>query len=128
MTIIVTPIYAVLLTVILVVLSFRVIRARQTEKFAYGDNDSPRNQAKIRAQANWAEYVPITLLLMLMAEVNGVTPWLLHLTGLPLLIGRALHGYGMSFNPKWFQGRVKGMQLTFAAIVLAIVSVLVSLF
>ncbi len=127
MSVIVTPIYAVLLTVIMLVLSYRVILARRSGKFAYGDNDSPRNQAKIRAQGNWAEYVPITLLLMLMAEINGVSVWLLHVTGMTLLVGRALHGYGMSYNPKWFKGRVWGMQLTFLAIALAMICALISM-
>lgn len=128
MTLAVTPIYAVLLTLILLVLSFRVIFARRSEKFAYGDNDSKRNQAKIRAQANWVEYVPITVLLMLMAEINGVSALLLHLTGAVLLVGRALHGYGMSYNPRWFHGRVWGMQLTFAAMVLAMIAAVAGLF
>ncbi len=124
----VTPIYAILLTGIFLVLSSRVIISRRTEKIAYGDNDSPRVHARIRAHANWAEYVPITLLLLMMAELQGVSAVLLHLTGLTLLIARALHGYGMSFNPKWFRGRVWGMLLTFVAMGLGLALNIIGLF
>ena len=119
MAISITPLYAVFLVLIYFVLTARVIAERRQSKFAYGDNGSPRVQAKIRAQANWAEYVPITLILLLIAELNGAASWALHLTGLLLLIGRGLHAYSMSFNPKQLAGRVYGMMLTTAAIGIA---------
>ncbi len=121
MTMSVTPIYAILLTLLFLVLSFRVIVERRGNKFAYGNNDSHRIEAKIRAQANWAEYTPIALLLLLMAELQGVGPIWLHLTGIILLIGRVTHGYGMSVNPKNFRFRVYGMVLTVTAIPLAMI-------
>ena len=121
MTMSVTPIYAILLTLLFLVLSFRVIVERRGNKFAYGNNDSHRIEAKIRAQANWAEYTPIALLLLLMAELQGVGPIWLHLTGMILLIGRVTHGYGMSVNPKNFRFRVYGMVLTVTAIPLAMI-------
>lgn len=121
MTLAVTPIYAVLLTLLFLLLSARVIMERRGNQFAYGNNDSHRIEAKIRAQANWAEYVPIALLLMLMAEIQGVGAFWLHLTGIILLIGRVAHGYGMSFNPKDFRFRFYGMFLTVTAIPLALI-------
>ncbi len=126
MTLTVTPIYAVLLTAFMLILSARVIMERRGNKFAYGNNDSNRVEAKIRAQANWAEYTPIALLLMLMAEIQGISAGWLHLTGMILLVGRVAHGYGMSFDPKNFRFRVYGMILTVIAIPLAIILNLVA--
>lgn len=127
MTELITPIYAIPLTLILLVLSIRIIIERRTEKFAYGNNDSKRIEAKIRAQGNWSEYVPITLLLMLLAELQSAPAFVIHATGLALLIGRLLHGYGMSFNPKFFVGRVYGMLLTFAALAGGVIANLMGL-
>lgn len=121
MTLAVTPLYAVLLTLLFLLLSFRVIAERRGNRFAYGNNNSNRIEAKIRAQANWAEYVPIALLLMVMAEVQGIGPIWLHLTGVILLVGRLLHGFGMSFRPKDFRFRFYGMLLTTTAIPLAMI-------
>lgn len=116
----ITPIYAVLLSIIFLVLSTRVIVARRTLKIAYGSGDDRATEAAIRAQSNWAEYAPIGLILLLLAELQGVSGLWLHLSGLLLLAGRALHGYGMGFNRKFFQGRVYGTVLTLSALILLI--------
>ena len=121
MTLTVTPIYAVLLTLLYFVLAARVIMERRGNRFAYGNNDSKRIEAKIRAHANWAEYVPIALLLMLMAELQGIPAVWLHITGLILTVGRFAHGFGMSYRPKDFRFRQYGMLLTVTAIPLAII-------
>jgi len=123
-----TPIYAILLTLIFLVLSARVIIARRTQKFAYGSGEGKDNEALIRAQRNWAEYAPISILLMLMAELQGAGPMWLHLSGLMLLIGRGLHGYAMGFNRKFFMGRVAGTVLTLSALCLLVLINTVILF
>lgn len=127
MTLAVTPLYAILLTALFLVLSIRVIAERRGNRFAYGNNDSHRIEAKIRAHGNWAEYVPISLLLLLMAELQGVGATWLHLTGVILLIGRVLHGFGMSFKPRDFRYRQFGMLLTFAAMALSMLLNLLAL-
>ncbi len=113
----VTPLYSIPLVALFLVLSWRVIAERRGQRFAYGDNDSLKVQAKIRAQANWSEYVPITLLMMVMAELQGASTGLVHVTGVTLLVGRILHGYGMSYVPKQFIYRQIGMLLTLIALV-----------
>ena len=127
MTLAVTPIYAILLTMLYLVLSWRVIAERRGNRFAYGNNESHRVEAKIRAHANWAEYVPIALLLMLMAELQGTSALWLHLTGVLLLVGRVMHGFGMSFRPRQFAFRQYGMLLTLIAIPLALILNIVAL-
>jgi len=117
----VTPLYAALLTVIFLILSARVILVRRDQKIAYGSGDNTDNEALIRAHANWAEYVPIAVVLLLVAELQGVSPVWLHICGLALLIGRGLHGYGMGFNRKFFAGRVTGTALTLTTLCLLVV-------
>lgn len=128
MMISVTPLYAVLLTLIFLALSARVIIVRRTQKIAYGSGENKDNIALIRAHANWVEYAPIGLLLMLIGELQGAGAGWLHLCGVALLAGRALHAYGMGFNRAFFLGRVAGTVLTLNALLVLVVINLVLLF
>jgi uncharacterized membrane protein YecN with MAPEG domain len=76
----------------------------------------------IRGHANFAEYVPLALLLMGMLEVSRFSIYVLHALGIVLLVARLLHGYALSFTDKFLFGRFWGTTLTF--IVLATEAVL----
>ena len=65
-------------------------------------------------QANCAEYAPLGLILLLIAELQGAPHWLLHAMGAALLAGRLLHAYGVSQEPEPYIYRMTGMALTFA--------------
>ena len=123
----ITAIYAIALTVLYFVLSARVIFTRRGERIAYGDNDSPRVQARIRAFGNLTEYAPIGLILLLLAEMQDITAIWLHVFGAVFTIGRVMHGLGMAFQPKAFHWRQNGMLLTLLALGLGIVLNLVAL-
>ncbi len=118
MTLIATPIYAVLLTILFLMLTVRVIMARRSQKIAYGSGEDTDTVALMRAHANWSEFAPIGIVLLLVAELQGVGPFWLHLCGLMLVVGRYMHGYAMGFNRKFFQGRVYGTALTLGALIL----------
>ena len=55
--------YAALLAVIFVALSVRTLLLRRRLGIAIGDGDDPRMLRAMRAHANFAEYVPFSLLL-----------------------------------------------------------------
>lgn len=114
----VTPLYAGLLVLWLVLLSVRVIQRRGSEKISLGDGGNPRMVRVIRGQANFTEYVPLALLLMAMLELTRYSIYVLHVLGIMLLIARLLHGYALSFTEHFHFGRVAGASLTF--LVLAI--------
>ena len=61
---VVTPLYAALLALWFVVLSLHVIRCRREARVSLGDGGNGRLQRAIRAQANFAEYVPLALVLL----------------------------------------------------------------
>src|SRR4029450_6537743 len=65
-TMFVTPLYAGILTLWFVVLSVRVMNLRRDVPF--GDNHDIAITRVIRAQANFAEYVPLALLLISFLE------------------------------------------------------------
>lgn len=120
----VTPIYAGILGLLFLVLSLRVIARRRTLDVSLGDGDDRILLRRRRAHANCAEYVPIVLLLMTLAELRSSSIWLLHAIGLCLLLGRVLHATGVSSEPEWLVLRGVGMILTFTALAVAAVTVL----
>jgi uncharacterized protein len=117
----VTPLYAGLLALWFLVLSWRVIQRRRSGIYL-GDGGDQAMLRVIRGHANFAEYVPLALLLMGMLEVSHFSIYVLHALGIVLLVARLLHGYALSFTDRFLFGRLWGSTLTF--IVLGIEAVL----
>jgi uncharacterized protein len=70
---------------------------------------------RIRAHANFAESVPMALLLMLLLELGGLAAMWLWLFGLALITGRILHVCGLLVGGmRW--GRLSGMVLTLSVL------------
>jgi uncharacterized membrane protein YecN with MAPEG domain len=107
----VTPLYAGLLALWFLVLSVRVVRIRQ-RGIAFGDNGDVDLARVIRAQANFAEYVPLALLMMGFLEVSRFSIYVLHAFGITLLVARLFHGAALSFGWQTRFGRVTGAALT----------------
>ena len=118
---IVTPFYAGLLALLFLALSARVSQRRQSG-ISLGDGGDTRLLRVIRGHANFAEYVPLILVLMAMLEIDHTSIYVLHALGLALLIGRLLHGYALSSTERFRFGRFWGTALTWT--VLAVSSVL----
>ncbi len=115
----ITPLWASLLAFLYLWLAGQVIRARYRTKTALGSGGDAGLERAIRAHANFAEYVPLILVLLMMAELQGATSWLLHLLGAVLLVGRALHGFGISRTDEVLALRSSGMILTLTVLVTA---------
>lgn len=91
----ITAFYAGLLGLLFLYLSVLVIRGRITNKIALGDNGDRHFMQLVRSHGNFAEYTPLILLLLLIAELNGTASIFLHVAGVSLLIGRILHSLGL---------------------------------
>lgn len=120
--------YGGLLAIVYLYLSILVIRGRWKYRISIGDDNNQHFMQLRRAHANFAEYVPIGLILLLLAELNAAAPVWLHSVGVLLLAGRVLHAFGLRHHvgPSW--QRVAGMLMTFASILLAAVVGLSSLY
>ena len=119
-----TSIIAAILTIIFVKLSFAVIGLRRKNKVGLGSGGYDDLERAIRAQGNFAEYVPIALILIACLELNGAPWWLVILPGITLIIGRLIHAKGINEPPPNFSSRVLGMKFTFGTLIaLAILNV-----
>lgn len=110
----ITSLYVALLALLLCVLSIRVLRLRRRLRVLIGDGGNPGLHRAMRVQANFAEYVPMALLLLLLLEMGGGSPIALHGFGIALLLARTAHAVGVSRVDERFGWRIAGMSLTFS--------------
>lgn len=120
----ITPIYLALLALLFIVLSFKTINVRKKLQIGVGSGDSPELLRAMRVHANFSEYVPISLLLILSVELLNGPSVLVHVLGIALLLGRLLHAYGVSKIKENLKFRVTGMLLTFATMLVSIITIL----
>jgi len=119
------PLYLAPLAVLYLVLSFRIIGLRRALKVALGDAGNKALERAIRVHGNFNEYVPLIGLLLVMLELKSTPAIVLHILGAALLVGRALHAYGMSQVKENFRFRVTGMMLTFATLAASAIGLVV---
>ncbi len=115
----IVSLYASLLALLFVALSVRTIRLRRSEGIAIGDAGNKAMLRAMRVHANFAEYVPLSLLLVCFVEAGGAPAVLVHFLGLCLLLGRTSHAYGVSRVKEDFRFRVSGMAMTFTVLLVS---------
>jgi len=120
----IVPFYAALLGALFVVLAVRAIFARRAAQVPIGPLGHEAGDRWVRAHANFAEYVPLALLLLAFAEARGADPAILHLGAALLLAGRLAHAWGVSRPPENYNWRRFGMLATGGAYALGIAALL----
>jgi uncharacterized membrane protein YecN with MAPEG domain len=120
----VTASYAALFGLLFVGLSVRTLRLRGKLGIAIGDAGNQQMLRVIRVHSNFAEYVPLALLLIYFTEVQGASARFIHGVCLCLLAGRLLHAYGVSQVNEQLGFRVVGMAMTLGAILVACANLL----
>ncbi|MBN9534197.1 MAG: MAPEG family protein [Alphaproteobacteria bacterium] len=116
--------YTAINALIMLILALLVTRARVKNQVEIGDGGKPEMTGPLRAHANNTEYVPTALLLMWALLPIGGSVWMVHGIGLPLTIGRLLHGFGLSRGIGTSSPRFLGVMLTWIAYIVGIVSLL----
>lgn len=107
-----------LLVLLIVVLSIRVVMARQKGRVILGDGGNASLILAGRVFGNAAEYIPVGIGALAILAVLGLPAYALHAVGATLLLGRVLHASGLTAG-KPTPGRLGGMLLTYLALVLA---------
>lgn len=121
--------YLTILAAIFLYLSYNVISTRIHRKVTLGDNNDPVLRRAIRAHANFAEYVPLAVIMILVISqitapltFGSIHPMsiMTHTLFLLLILGRLCHAYGIlrqevSSKPS-LRMRQAGTILTFGVI------------
>ncbi len=108
----ITAVTAAILGLIFFRLSLNAIKLRRQHKVSLGSGGHDDLERAIRAQGNFAEYVPISLILIACLELNAAPWWLVAVPGVALIVGRLHHAKGINELPPNFRNRVLGMKFT----------------
>ncbi len=111
-----TPLYAAASGVMLIGFAAYISRLRGQLHVGLGDGGAKVLQRAVRVHGNFAEFVPLALLLMLTAELQGAPPVVLHALGVALLVARAAHAAGVYRASGTSPGRFFGTALTWTMI------------
>lgn len=104
-------------------LGMRCGQIRMSQKISVGDGGNELLMRRMRAQANFMEQAPITLLLFGLVEATGHGSWWIAPLGAAFIIGRVCHGFGMDGN--FSAGRPIGMATgILSQAVLAVVAIM----
>jgi len=123
----ITSLYAALLGLFLVVLSVRVIALRGNplfRVFAFANHGPETLQRAIRGHGNLTEYAPIMLIVMFLAEYQGMAAGTLHLIGGTFLVARLMHGICFCFLRYNMILRVGGTALSLGSLITACIQCL----
>ncbi len=98
--------YAGLNAMILGWLAAHIGRLRGRLKIYMGDQGHPRMIRAMRGQANFVEYVPVALILLLLMALMGAPAIAIHALGGALFVGRVLHALHFTAEdaPAWQRG------------------------
>jgi uncharacterized protein len=110
--VVITALFAGLLAVVQVPLTVMVGLQRLKTDIHFLDGNDQTLLRRMRAHGNFTETVPITLIVMGLAELLGAPSIALWLGGISLVLGRTLHAAQLLRNG-WGNGRSGGMILTF---------------
>ncbi len=119
----IVPFYAAVLGLIFIGLSARVIVARRQFRVRLGSGGQEVLERRIRVQGNFAEYVPLTVILLTFLELDGAAKWLVHLLCIAFITGRCLHAYCVSRIDEDIRQRRTAMILTFGTLAIAAIGV-----
>ena len=129
----VTLFFTTILSILLLILSVRVLdlRGSPVTKFMHASGrqiDQQTLQRAIRGHGNLIEHAPLFLILMFILELNEASEFLLYLSGFIFTLGRLMHGIVFAFmKPNLFM-RIGGMAFTFAGFINLIIISTLNLF
>ena len=86
---------ASVLGLLYIVLMLRIVRMRFQNRISLGDGGNAEILKRIRAHGNFAEYVPLLLILMGLLEMAGTDKTWLSLAGVVLVLCRMSHVVGI---------------------------------
>ena len=124
----ITGLYVALGVLLVLVLAVRVVMWRWSARIGIGYGDDKELHKRIRAHGNAVEYLPIGLLALLLLDLDGTAPILLHTCGIALIVARIAHAIGLSRTGGTSPERFFGITLTFLTLLAMAVLLLLQQF
>ncbi len=118
----VAALYVALSAIITLVLAINTAFTRGRTKVLLGDGGNEEMLRAMRAHANNVEYVPLALTMLVLMALLQCSVYVLHGVGIALVVGRIVHGIGLTMKSGLSFGRGLGAFLTIAAMVVEIVA------
>lgn len=94
----VTPLFALPLAAIYLILWFRVTSLRSATGTSIGDGGNKELLLRVRQHGNFAEWSSFVLILMILAEGMDAPDLYIYISGALLLIGRIAHPFGLKID------------------------------
>ena len=120
----ITGFYAGILGLMFWGLSVNVITNRLRHKIPYGDGDVSQLRQAIRAHGNFAEYIPMLLLMTVFVEFAGFNSGIVHALGALAVLSRVLHYFALTKS----KNRVPAMLTTFITLIAASIFAILGFF
>ncbi len=118
--------YAALIVLMGVGLTYLVINQRRTKQIGIGDGGDKTAARLIRVHGNFCENAPFALALLILLPLLGAGSWTIHAVGALFLGGRIAHAVGLSGSAGVSLGRMIGMIMTHAALIVGAVALLLA--
>ena len=112
----VTLYYAAALGLLLVILTYNVLHHRVRAAVENFGNEDKTADRTARVHANYTEYVPTGLGLLIALEWSGAPTAMVHFGGALFTLARYLHAWGYSKHEMASFGRIVGIQSTLLAL------------
>lgn len=104
----ITILYAGLLGLISLVISSIAGNRRGQTGVSVGDGGDQAMMVAMRRHANFVEYVPLALILLMLLELNAISTLALHIMGAGLVFCRICHAVGLKGDTMATLGRFIG--------------------
>ncbi|MBR9861974.1 MAG: hypothetical protein GYB24_00850 [Rhodobacteraceae bacterium] len=91
----ITSLYAAILALMLIVLTYYVILGRARSGISILHGEDMALATRIRQHGNFIEFVPMALIVMALAEFGGANSMALHIAGVLLVVARIAQPFGM---------------------------------
>ena len=127
LTLPVTSLTAIFAALLILLLTVQVVRLRRKGGVVLGDNGDRVLAKAIRGHANATEQLPIALILMALAELQGASTALLWPAAASLGLGRIMHATYFGIHGTHWRLRFYGMWFTLCAQLLLIAGLTVTL-
>ncbi len=122
----IAAIYAALIVLMGVGLTYLVINQRRSKQIGIGDGGDRTAARLIRVHGNFCENAPFALALLILLPLVGAGALTIHAVGALFLIGRIAHAVGLSGSAGVSIGRMAGMILTHTALIVGAVALLLA--